>query len=108
MNIKKNDNVQIIAGKDKGKTGKVIQIFADSNRASVDGLNLLVKHMRPRRAGEKGSRVEFPAPLNISNLMLVCPKCGKLTRVGHRFLETSEGKRGNKVRFCKKCQTTID
>ncbi len=108
MNIKKNDQVTIIAGKDKGKTGKVLQIFADVNRASVDGLNLLIKHMRPRRQGEKGQRIEFAAPMNISNMMLVCPKCNKATRVGHEFLKAADGKKGTKVRVCKKCKATID
>ena len=77
MNIKKGDKVQIIAGKDKGKIGKVLQIFPKRQRVSVEGLNLLIKHMRPRKQGESGQRIEFPAPLNISNLMLICPKCGK-------------------------------
>lgn len=108
MNIKKNDHVKIIAGKDKGKTGKVLQVFPALDRVSVEGLNLLIKHLRPRRQGEKGQRVEFPAPLTISNVMLVCPKCDRPTRVGHKFLESSGTKRGAKVRVCKKCQATID
>ena len=60
-----------------GKTGKVLQVFPDKNRASIEGLNILIKHMRPRRQGEKGQRIEFPAPIQLSNLMLICPKCGK-------------------------------
>lgn len=106
MNIKRNDNVMVLAGKDKGKTGKVLQIFKETNRASVEGVNLLIKHLRARRQGEKGQRIEFPAPLNISNLSLICPKCGKPTRVSKKHTE-GEGK-GMKVRVCKKCQTTID
>lgn len=97
----------IIAGKDKGKTGKVLQVFPDKNRISVEGLNLLIKHMRPRRQGEEGQRIEFPAPLNASNMMLVCPKCGKTTRVGKKIVEV-EGKRDKKYRECKKCKQTID
>jgi len=110
MNIKKNDQVKIIAGKDKGKTGKVLQLFLEEGRASVEGLNLLIKHLRPKRQGEKGQRIEFPAPLNVSNLMLVCPKCGKPTRVAHQYIENnaSETKKRNKVRVCKKCQAVID
>ena len=107
MRIKTNDQVKILAGKDKGKTGKVLQVFSDSGRASIEGLNLLVKHLRPRRSGEKGQRVEFPAPLDLSNIMLVCPKCGKPTRVGHQVKEGAEGKK-IKVRVCKKCQNLID
>ncbi|HTW96789.1 MAG TPA: 50S ribosomal protein L24 [Candidatus Methylomirabilis sp.] len=111
MKIKRNDNVRIIAGKDKGKEGKVLQIFADKNKASIEGLNLLIKHLRPRKQGEKGQRIEFPAPLAISNLALICPNCGKLTRVGYKFSEetVAEGKKiKKKVRICKKCNKAIE
>lgn len=97
-----------MAGKDKGKTGKVLQIFVEQNRASIEGINLLIKHLRPRKQGEKGQRVEFPSPMNISNLMLVCPKCGKPTRVSKKVIEGNAERKGTKVRVCKKCQTTID
>jgi len=106
MNIKKGDKVIILAGKDKGKTGKVLQIFPARERVSVEGLNLLIKHMRPRKQGEKGQRIEFPAPLNISNLKLVCPKCGKSTRIGSRVIVVENKKK--KMRVCKKCQQTIE
>lgn len=110
MKIKTGDQVKIMAGKDKGKTGKVLQVFPTEQRVSVEGLNLLVKHLRPQRRGEPGQRVEFPAPLNISNLMLVCPKCGKPTRVSYQLSEATgeEGKIKRKVRLCKKCQKIID
>lgn len=110
MTIKKNDKVKALAGKDKGKTGKVLQIFVEKNRASVEGLNLLIKHMRPRKQGEKGQRIEFPAPMNLSNLILICPKCDKLTRVGYKNIEVvkNEQKIKQKIRLCKKCQQAID
>lgn len=110
MNIKKGDKVKILKGKDKGKTGKVLQVFSRQNKVSVEGLNLLIKHMRPRRQGEKGQRIEFPAPLNISNIMLVCPKCDRPTRVGRKNIEIMAGekKKVKKVRVCKKCQGTIE
>lgn len=112
MKIKKNDKVTIIAGKDKGKTGKVLQIFSERNRASVEGLNLLIKHMRPRRQGEKGQRIEFPAPIDISNLALVCPRCGRATRVGYKYTtiqsENSQEKQTKKNRVCQKCKEIID
>lgn len=108
MNIKRNDNVKVLAGKDKGKTGKVLQVFPDLNRASVEGVNLLIKHMRPRKRGEKGQRIEFAAPLNISNLALLCPSCGKPTRVAHKILISEDKKKHHKVRVCKKCQANID
>jgi large subunit ribosomal protein L24 len=111
MKIKKNDNVKILAGKDKGKEGKVLQIFVEKNKASVEGLNLLIKHLRPRKQGEKGQRIEFPAPMNISNLGLICSQCGKVTRVAYKFTEevNSEGKKTKKkVRVCKKCGKNIE
>lgn len=115
MKIKKGDKVKIVAGKDKGKTGKVLQVFLARQKVSVEGLNLLIKHMRPRKQGEKGQRIEFPAPLSISNLMVVCPKCGKGTRVGFKYVEIiktidgkTEKKKNNKIRVCRKCEQTID
>lgn len=111
MNIKKNDIVKILAGKDKGKTGKVLQILpgetAEKNKASVEGLNLLIKHLRPKKSGEKGQRIEFPAFINISNLALICPKCGKATRVAYKIMAI-EGKKDKKFRVCKKCQEIIE
>jgi len=106
MNIKKNDKVKIIAGKDKGKIGKVLQVSPKDQRISVEGLNLLIKHLRPRREGEKGQRLEFPAFLPVSNAMLICPKCEKATRVAHKIVET-EG-RSKKYRVCQKCHEVID
>jgi large subunit ribosomal protein L24 len=108
MKIKKNDKVMIIAGKDNGKTGKVLQVFPERQRASIEGLNLLIKHLRPRREGEKGQRIEFPAPLNMSNVMLVCTKCGKPTRVAYKVTEGADGAKKTKVRVCKKCKQVID
>ncbi len=117
MKIKKGDKVKILTGKDKGKTGKVLQIFPARNRASVEGLNLLIKHMRPRRQGEQGQRIEFPAPLSLSNLALVCPKCGKPARIGYKYIEIAKGsvsasqqqvkKQRKKNRVCKKCNKAI-
>ncbi len=110
MKIKTGDKIKIIAGKDKGKTGKVLQVFPDRNLASVEGLNILIKHMRPRRQGEQGQRIEFPAPMDLSNMMLICPKCGKPTTVGYKYSESGEGdkKKKKKFRICKKCKQTID
>lgn len=117
MNIKKNDKVKIIAGKDKGKTGKVLQVFAERNKVSVEGLNLSVKHLRPKKQGEKGQRIEFPAALNLSNIMLVCPKCDKPVRVSFKTIDAApsglpaqagQKPKKKKVRFCKKCKQAID
>jgi large subunit ribosomal protein L24 len=111
MNIKKNDKVKILTGKDKGKTGKVLQVLPANppagGRVSVEGLNLLIKHLRPRKSGEKGQRIEFPAFMDATNLALVCPKCGRATRVGFKFVKV-EGKKAKKFRVCRKCQETIE
>ncbi len=107
MNIKKNDKVQILAGKDKGKTGKVLQCLPTQGRVSIEGLNLLIKHLRPSRQGEKGQRIEFPAFINVSNVAVVCPKCGKPTKVGYKTIKSETGK-AKKFRVCKKCQETIE
>jgi len=112
MNIKKNDKVKILSGKDKGKTGKVLQVLPAEDRAdakvSIEGLNLAIKHLRPRRESEKGQRIEFPAFMNASNVSLLCPKCGKATRVGHKVVASLEGKKAKKFRVCKKCQEIIE
>lgn len=107
MNIKKGDKVKILAGKDKGKTGKVLQVFPSRNRVSVEGLNLLIKHLRPRRQGEKGQRIEFPSPIEYSNLMIVCPKCDKPSRIQMKAIKDKKGT-GRKNRVCKKCNQVID
>lgn len=112
MKIKKGDKIKILSGKDKGKTGKVLQIFSARNKVSIEGLNLLIKHMRPRKQGEKGQRIEFPAPMDLSNIMLICSKCNKPTRVGYKYLEIkkqeSKKTRKQKLRVCKKCKQEID
>ena len=72
MHIKKNDKVKILTGKDKGKVGKVLQVLPKEGKVSIEGLNLLIKHLRPQKRGEKGQRIEFPAFINISNVALVC------------------------------------
>jgi large subunit ribosomal protein L24 len=101
MKIKKNDQVKLIAGKDRGKTGKVLHVFPEVKKIVVEGLNLVKKHVHPKKEGEKGQRIEVPAKLAISNAMLVCPKCGKPTRIGY-------SQNGNeKLRVCKKCKAEI-
>jgi len=102
MNIKKGDKVKILSGKDKGKTGKVLQIFNKKNKISVEGANLLFKNMRPKKQGEKGQKIQFPAALPVSNVVLVCPRCSKNTRVSFKILENKK-----KVRICKKCKEVI-
>lgn len=108
MKIKRGDKVKVIAGKDKGKKGKVLQIFPDRNKASVEGINLAIKHLRPKKQGEKGQKIEFPAPLNISNLMIMCPRCNRPTRVKSKISPQPGDKKAQKVRICSKCKEFID
>ena len=97
MKIKKGDQVLVISGKDKGRKSKIIKVFPEEGKVIVEGINLRKKHIKPKKSGEKGQIVETPAPLNVSNLKLICSKCGKPTRAGYKM----EGKR--KYRICKKC-----
>lgn len=103
MKLKKGDNVQIIAGKDKGKKGKISQIFSDSGKIVVENVNKMTRHIKPKREGEKGQRIEFNAPINVSNAMVICPKCNKVTRIGYKI---NEGK-DKKQRICKKCNEAL-
>ena len=97
MSIKKGDTVKVLAGKEKGKSGKVLEVFPKDRRLSVEGLNIHVRFSRPKKQGEKGQRLELPAPLNVSKVMLVCPHCGQATRIGHEI--TPQGS----LRKCKQC-----
>jgi len=101
MNIKKNDLVKIITGKDSGKTGKILNVDSGKQTVLVDGLNLYKKHVRPKKQGEKGQLISVPRPLDISNVLFICGSCGAATRIGHK----TENKIKN--RYCKKCSATI-
>lgn len=102
MKIKKNDTVKLICGKDIGKTGKVSKVLPAREKIVVEGLNLLTKHMRPKKQGEKGQKVKFPAPINASNAMVVCPKCNKPSRIGYKIMDNKK-----KARICGKCKEII-
>jgi large subunit ribosomal protein L24 len=108
MKIKTGDKVKVLAGKDKGKTGKVLQIFETEKRVVVEGLNLMIKHQKPKKQGEKGQRIQFPSPINSSNVALICPKCGKDTRIGSKTIKSEDKNKKNvKNRICKKCNEVI-
>ena len=97
MRIKKGDLVKKIAGKDKGKQGKVVRTVPSEGKIVVEKLNIVKKHQKARREGERGQRVEIAAPFDVSNAMIICPACGKATRVSYAFVADK------KVRVCKKC-----
>ena len=101
MKIKKDDKVKIISGKDNGKTGKVIRVISAEGKLIVEGVNIVKKHVKPKSQKEKGQRVEAPGPIDASNVMLICPKCGKAVRVGFEI------KDDKKVRICKKCGAEV-
>jgi len=103
MKIRKNDTVIITAGKDRGKSGKVRRALPSEDRVIVEGLNMIKRHSRARKAARQAGIIELEAPLHVSNVMLLCDKCGKPTRVGFRLL--ADGKR---VRICNSCREVID
>lgn len=103
LHVKKNDMVMIIAGKDKGKSGRVSRVFADKGRIVVENLNMIKRHTRPTRTNAEGGIIEKEAPLSASNVLLLCGACNKPTRTGMRILED-----GSKARFCKKCNEIVD
>jgi large subunit ribosomal protein L24 len=103
MKIRKDDTVVIVAGKDRGKKGKVRRALPSENKVIVEGLNMIKRHSRAGRAARQAGIIELEAPVHVSNVMLVCGKCGHPTRVGFRFLAD-----GKKVRICNSCQEVID
>ena len=103
MSIRKNDQVMVRAGKDRGKKGRVLSVLPEKNRVIVEGVNLIKRHTRPNpQKNIKGGIVEREASLHASNVQLVCPECGKMTRIGHKV----QGDR--KVRICRKCEGVVD
>jgi large subunit ribosomal protein L24 len=102
--VKKNDQVVVIAGRDRGKRGRVLSVVPDKGRVVVEGVNFIKRHTRPNpQRNVKGGIVEREAGLNASNVQLVCPECGAPTRIGRRLLDD-----GRRVRFCVKCKGVVD
>ena len=101
MNIKKDDKVVVLSGKDKGKQGKVIKADPQAMKVIVEGVNVATKHQKPRKQGEEGGIFKVETPIYASKVQLVCPKCGKATRVAHKITD------GKKTRVCKKCGAEI-
>jgi len=103
LGLKKNDTVLIITGDEKGKKGRVLDVDPDKNRLLVERLNMIKKHMKPSKKYSQGGIIEKEAPVHMSNVMLVCPKCSKPTRIGNSVLEN-----GKKIRSCRKCGEVVD
>ena len=111
MHVKTKDTVIVISGKDKGKKGKITAAFPKLNRVTVEGVNVVTKHQKARNAQQPGGIIHKDMPIDASNVMLVCPKCGKAVRVSHKVdhVQTDAGKIERKmVRVCKKCGAEID
>ena len=103
MKVKKNDNVVVLAGKDKKKTGKVLAVLPKANKVVVEGVALVKKHQKARMQGQESSIVTKEAAIDASNVLRVCSKCGKAARTGVKILED-----GSKVRYCKKCKEVFN
>lgn len=101
MDIKKGDNLLVILGKDRGKTGACERVIPRKNKVVISGINLVKKHTRPTRRNPKGGISEIPAPIHASNVMIICKKCGKKTRIGKKILAKK------KIRICRACSEEI-
>ncbi len=103
LGIRKDDTVVVTTGREKGKKGKVLAVHQKDGRVLIQRVNLVKRHMKPSKKYQQGGIIEKEAPVSLSSVMLVCPKCDKPARFGNRVLET-----GKKVRVCKKCKEVID
>lgn len=102
MKVKKNDTVLVLTGKDNGKIGKVLRALPEDNKVVVDGINVQKKHKKARSAQDTSGIIEQSGPISASNVLVICPACGKATRVAHAEVD------GKKVRACKKCGASLD
>lgn len=103
LRVKKGDTAVVITGKNKGKKGRILSVIPEKERVVVEGINIIKKHTKPNKQYAQGGIIEREAPIHISNVMLVCPKCGKPARLGNTVLDG-----GSKVRTCKKCKEVIE
>ena len=101
MNIRKDDKVVVLSGRDKGKQGKVLTAMPKDGKVIVEGVNVASRHMKPKKQGDQGGIIKMETPLYVSKVMVVCPSCGKPTRVAHKI------ENGKKIRVCKKCGAAL-
>ena len=102
LHVRKGDMVAVIAGRDKGKTGKVLRVFPQKERVIVEGINFVKKHIKRRRQGDQGGILEKEASLNVSNVSVICKRCSQSVRISIDVLSD-----GSKVRYCKKCKEVL-
>jgi len=103
MNVQKDDNVMVIAGNALGKQGKVLKVFPAKNRIIIEGVNIVKRHSRPSQKNPQGGVVQKEGPVHASDVMVICPKCSKATRVGHTHVKDATSGRKKKMRVCKHC-----
>jgi large subunit ribosomal protein L24 len=103
LGIKKEDTVQVITGSEKGKKGRVLAVMSSNQKVIIERIKMIKKHIKPSKQHQQGGIIDKEAPVHMSNVMLVCPKCEKPTRIGALLLEN-----GKKVRVCKKCKEVMD
>lgn len=101
MKLHKGDTVTLVRGKDSGKTGKIEKVFSKEDKVVVEGLNQFKRHIKARMPGQKSEIITLTKPVNVANVMLLCPKCKKLTRVGYKVVKDQ------KARICKKCKSEL-
>ncbi len=102
LHVRRGDTVLVLSGKDKGKKGKVLTAFPKDGKVIVEGVNIVTKHTKPRKAGDPGGIINQESPIYACKVMLVCNKCGQASRIGRKVLPS-----GEKVRYCKKCKENI-
>lgn len=101
--IKKNDQVEVITGKDKGRVGKILKVDPRNNKAIVEKINMVQRHTKPNPANQQGGIINKEAMINLSNLKIICPKCSKTVMLGRKMLDD-----GSKIRVCKKCGESVE
>ncbi len=107
MHVRTGDEVLVITGKNKGQRGRITRAIPSEDRVIVEGINMVKKHMKARGPRQRGGIIEFEAPIHVSNVMLICPNCGKAARTGDRILDGEDKVSRRKVRFCKACDANI-
>jgi large subunit ribosomal protein L24 len=103
VQIRKNDSVMVIGGKERGKTGKVLRVLSDKDTVIIERLNIVKRHSKPRGPQQAGGIVEKEAPIHVSNVMFMCDKCNAPVRIGHKLLAD-----GSKIRICRRCNEAVD
>ena len=104
MKIHKNDSVQVIAGNARGKKGKILKMFRDEGRVIVEGVNIIKRHARPSQKNPQGGIVQKEAPISVSNVMVICPKCSEPSRVGRKQVSNSATGKKQMMRVCRNCE----